>query len=86
MRIISTFIFLKLLILSSCATIKTEHHITLDHNIKVEINLEGRDALDFFDELNDPIARYNRSNERERERITQDAVDMYIEYLYADAE
>jgi lysyl-tRNA synthetase class II len=72
--------------LSSCATIKTEHHITLDHNIKVEINLEGRDALDFFDELNDPIARYNRSNQREQKRLVQDAVDMYIDYLYADAE
>jgi hypothetical protein len=86
MRIISVFLFLKIIILSSCATIKTEHHITLDHNIKVEINLEGQNALDFFDELNDPIARYDRSIERLQKRTIQDTVNMYIDYIYADAE
>jgi hypothetical protein len=86
MRIISSFIFLKILILSSCTTIKTQHHITLDHNIKVDINIEGRDALDFLDELNDPIARYNRSQQRIQVNARGEAVDMYIDYLYADVE
>ena len=86
MRIISLTIILKVLILSSCATIKTEHHITLDHNIKVDFNIEGHDAMSFFDELNDPIAKYERSVARARDRAMQESVDMYVDYLYSDVE
>ncbi len=37
--------FLPLLLLG-CSTIKTEHHITLDHNITIKIEKEVNDFLD----------------------------------------
>ena len=86
MRIISLTIILKILILTSCATIKTEHHITLDHNIRVDINIEGHDAMSFFDELSDPIAKYERSVSRAQEKAIQESVDMYVNYIYSDVE
>jgi hypothetical protein len=34
------------MILSGCTVIKTEHHITLDHNISIKIEKEVNDFLD----------------------------------------
>jgi hypothetical protein len=86
MRIISLAIILKVLIFSSCATIKTEHHITLDHNIRVDLNIDGQDAISFFDELTDPVSRYERSIARAQNRAINDSVDMFVNYLYSDVE
>ena len=40
-----TFIF-AILAFVGCTTIKTEHHITLDHNITIKIEKEVDDFLD----------------------------------------
>ena len=40
-----------LLCLFSCTAVKTEHHITLDHNITIKIEKEVNDFLDdLYDE------------------------------------
>jgi hypothetical protein len=42
-RLLLTLTFM---ILSGCTVIKTEHHITLDHNISIKIEKEVNDFLD----------------------------------------
>lgn len=44
------FLFSIIFALFSCTPIKTEHHITLDHNITIKIEKE---VNDFLDELYD---------------------------------
>jgi hypothetical protein len=43
---ISVFSFLFLAGSLGCTVIKTEHHITLDHNISIKIEKEVNDFLD----------------------------------------
>lgn len=84
MRIIS--LVLTIICLSSCGTIKTQHHIILDHNIKVDITLNEMDAIEFYDKLSDPVLRYERHMVRARSSAIQGQVDMFVDYLYSDVE
>ena len=40
------FLFPLFVSLASCTMVKTEHHITLDHNITIKIEKEVNDFLD----------------------------------------
>jgi len=40
------YVSFALIIFASCSVLKTEHHITLDHNITVKIEKEVNDFLD----------------------------------------
>jgi len=42
----SSFVLIFSMILCSCTPIKTQHHITLDHNITIKIEKEVNDFLD----------------------------------------
>jgi hypothetical protein len=72
--------------LSSCGTIKTQHHIILDHNIKVDISINEMDAVTFYDKLTDPVLRYERHMERAQLSAIEGQVDMFVNYLYSDVE
>ena len=41
-----TALFALMLCLFACTAVKTEHHITLDHNITIKIEKEVNDFLD----------------------------------------
>lgn len=84
MRIIS--LVLTIICLSSCGTIKTQHHIILDHNIKVDITLNEMDAIEFYDKLSDPVLRYERQVARARSSAIQGQVDVIVDYIYSDVE
>lgn len=84
MRIIS--LVFTIICLSSCGTIKTQHHIILDHNIKVDITLNEMDAIEFYDKLSDPVLRYERQMARARSSAIKGQVDMFVDYLYSDVE
>lgn len=84
MKIIS--LVFTIICLTSCGTIKTQHHIILDHNIKVDITLNEMDAIEFYDKLSDPVLRYERHVARARESAIQGQVDMFVNYLYSDVE
>ena len=50
-KINKTVVFLICLSFLSCTAVKTEHHITLDHNITIKIEKEVNDFLnDLYDE------------------------------------
>jgi hypothetical protein len=72
--------------LSSCGTIKTQHHIILDHNIKVDISINETDAITFYDKLSDPVLKYERHVARAQETAIQGQVDMFLDYLYSDVQ
>ena len=45
-KFIPLFVLIFSLIVCSCTPIKTQHHITLDHNITIKIEKEVNDFLD----------------------------------------
>ncbi|MEC8420631.1 MAG: hypothetical protein VXZ32_05865 [Verrucomicrobiota bacterium] len=50
-KLSKTFVLLISLSFLSCTSVKTEHHITLDHNITIKIEKEVNDFLnDLYDD------------------------------------